>query len=123
MYQGNSQDARLSPMEVEHMIQKQQAQYIADQASYGKAVMTAPAPVTLSGQISDAHALVDRLGSVVDGLEKRLSPILGPNHSEGCDASINTQSEPPVIEEMARLLMRLRSVCSYVDSIERRTRI
>lgn len=80
--------------------------------------------VTLLGQISSAHALADSLGEVVSGLEKRLGPILSSNYPEGQkDADGIPSCDPPAIEEMDRLLNRLRNVISYVDSIERRTRI
>lgn len=99
-------------------------------ASYGQqnvtmvGIQTASTQVTLLSQISSAHALADSLGEVVSGLEKRLSPILSSNYPDDQKEAGGVPScDPPAIEEMDRLLNRLRSVIAYIDSIERRTRI
>ena len=82
-----------------------------------------PAQTTLIGQIASAHALTDSLGEVVSGLEKRLSPVLSSNYPDGQKDGPAISCDPPAIEEMDRLLNRLRSVIGYIDSIERRARI
>jgi len=86
-------------------------------------MQNAVAAVTLLSQIASAHALADSLGEVVNGLEKRLSPVLSMNYPDGQGAAPAISCDPPAIEEMDRLLNRLRSVIAYIDSIERRTRI
>lgn len=87
-------------------------------------IQTASTQVTLLSQISSAHALADSLGEVVSALEKKLSPILSSSYPDGQkEAGGVPACDPPAIEEMDRLLNRLRSVIAYVDSIERRTRI
>lgn len=83
-----------------------------------------PPPITLPGQVDEAHSMVERLANLIDGLEKRLGPVLAPSYPEPCGTSAKEQtSQPVLIEEMERLITRLRIVCNHVTSIEMRTRI
>lgn len=108
----------------EQLAMQQPSPYAATQQNSNLGVASvAGVAITLTDQISRAHSMLDNLGEVFGGLEKRLSPVLSSDYP-GCQQEGNAiHSEPPAIEEMERLLNRLRTFVGYVDSIERRVRI
>jgi hypothetical protein len=65
---------------------------------------------------------MDRLDGAMATLEKHLDPLLAPNYPE-LNSDGQTASQPLIIEEMCRLLARLRATCVSVDNIDRRVRI
>lgn len=65
---------------------------------------------------------LDRLHQELDILEDRLSPLTGGPVPTAC-GNQTQQPEPAAIEEIARIIMRLNSAVSTVESIANRVRI
>lgn len=120
----NQQSGYASATLNEQMAMAQKSAFATQQQNSNLGTASAVgAAITLTDQIARAHSMLESLGEVVSSLEKRLSPILSSNYPDGQQEGNAIHSEPPAIEEMERLINRLRTVVGYVDSIERRVRI
>jgi hypothetical protein len=68
--------------------------------------------------------LIDRLIAALNGLEDRLSPVLSGCIPADCGGQSTQQSpEPPAIDEIVRILLRLQNAVSSVENITHRVRV
>lgn len=66
---------------------------------------------------------LDRLHQELSILEDRLSPLTGGSVPGTAGNQAQQQPEPAAIEEIARIILRLNSAVSTVESIANRVRI
>jgi hypothetical protein len=87
----------------------------------GGAIAKSP---SIIDQIGRAHEQLDRLTGAIGCLDERLMPILSFSQPSPISAGMNAVAiEPPAIEELNRLLLRIQGLVSRVDDITERARV
>lgn len=111
------------------MMNNTQAQQIAGGQfdNQMKPFLTGAIPKTPSiiDQIGHAHDQLDRLTGAIGCLDERLTPILAFSQPSPGSATQSATAiiEPPAVEELNRLLLRIQGLVSRIDGITERARI